>query len=267
MPSLVQIMQAHYKKLLLDFEMSFSAEQVSHSGERGRLLESVLKDFLVSTLPRRVSIGSGQIAGAWKPNISKQMDLVLYNAFDYPLLINSGPYQLFPTEAVLATIEVKSVLNKIALNEGVENVASAKAVRKFPPEEHPKTLGILFSYKSSWKRPRTLFNNLCSISEFKNGHGPDLICCLEPGFLLVACDSLGQSITNLSTLIAGMEKQSDYPTGKYVFIRPMDYSREHILLWFYLLLIDYLNRTLHIGVNMSQYKKGSTAWIHQIWST
>ncbi len=37
-------------------------------------------------------------------------------------------------------------------------------------------------------------------------------------------------------------------------------DKEHILLWFYLLVIDYLNRTLDIGVNMSQYKQASTGW-------
>jgi hypothetical protein len=84
---------------------------------------------------------------------------------------------------------------------------------------------------------------------------------LDPGFLLAATRPLGESVTRLGTVVAGMEKENSYPPDKLVLIRPYgDLSREHILLWFYLLLIDYLNRTLHIGVNMAQYVKSSSAW-------
>lgn len=260
MTSLAQIMQAHYKQLLLDFDLFFSADQVSHSGERGRLLEGVLSDFFSRTLPRRIAVGSGQIVSAWKPNISKQMDLVFYNAQDYALLINEKNFQIIPTEAVLSVIEVKSTLDKKSLSEGVKNVASAKVLRKFPRDKHPKTLGVLFCYKTLWKHPRTLFSNLRHIHEFADGLGPDLICCLDPGFLLVSCETLGQSVTNLSALLAGLEKESKFPADKYLFIRPLEFNREDILLHFYLILIDYLNRTLNIGVTMSQYTKTSTAW-------
>jgi hypothetical protein len=57
-----------------------------------------------------------------------------------------------------------------------------------------------------------------------------------------------------------MEPENEYPPDKYIFIRPLKFSQEHILLWFYLLLIDYLNLTLGIGINMAQYTKTSTAW-------
>ena len=47
MSDLAQLMQARFRRLLLDFEMTFSAEQVSHAGERGRLLEETLRAFYV----------------------------------------------------------------------------------------------------------------------------------------------------------------------------------------------------------------------------
>ena len=49
---LVGLMQANYKRLLLDFETTFSAQQVSHAGERGRLLEEKLKSFLSLICPK-----------------------------------------------------------------------------------------------------------------------------------------------------------------------------------------------------------------------
>lgn len=61
---LVQLMQARFKRLLLDFEMTYSDEQISHPGERGRLLEETLKSFLTSVLPNRTGVGSGQVVAA-----------------------------------------------------------------------------------------------------------------------------------------------------------------------------------------------------------
>ena len=133
MSDLAQLMQARFRRLLLDFEMTFSAEQVSHAGERGRLLEETLRAFLCSGLPQRIGIGSGQIVEALERKPSKQVDIVLYDALNYPLLLDEGSFQLFPNEAVLAVIEVKSTLNRRYLNQGLENIVSTKALRKFPP--------------------------------------------------------------------------------------------------------------------------------------
>ncbi|HEC35593.1 MAG TPA: hypothetical protein ENI39_03560 [Anaerolineae bacterium] len=260
MSDLGQLMQARFRRLLLDFEMTYSAEQVSHPGERGRLLEETLKTFLSAVLPNRIGVGSGQIVEALKQEPSKQVDVVLYDALNYPLLLNEGSFQLFPNEAVLAVIEVKSTLNRQHLKQGVENIASSKSLRKFPLDTHPDTLGVLFCYKTSWKRPRTVFRNLSERVKDSQGHAPDLICSLEPAFLLVATNPLGESVARLNTLFAGSEKESEFPSDQFVLIRPLEFSKERILLLFYLVLIDYLNRTLNIGVNMAQHVKSSTAW-------
>jgi hypothetical protein len=260
MSDLAQLMQARFRQLLVDFELTFSAEQIPHAGERGRLLEETLRTFLGSALPNRIGVGSGQIVAALEREPSNQVDIVLYDALNYPLLLSEGSFQLFPNEAVLAVIEVKSTLNKRFLNQGVENIASSKALGKFPEGTHPATLGVLFSYRTSWKRPVTLFRNLCRSVGANQGYAPDLICSLEPGFLLAATGPLGESVTRLNPLMAGTEKENEFPPNKFVLVQPSRFSKERILLLFYLVLIDYLNRTLGIGVNMSQYVKSSTEW-------
>ena len=265
MPDLVQLMKTRFRRLLLDFEMTFSAEQISHPAERGRLLEEALRTFLMPVLPNRIGVGSGQLVEALKQKPSKQVDIVLYDALNYPLLLSEGSFQLFPNEAVLAVIEVKSKLNKKYLSEAVANITSSKALRKFPPGEYPDTLGVLFCYKTLWKRPITLLRNLRKGAHESQGCVPDLICSLDPGFLLAATSPLGDSVARLNTIVAGAERESVFPPDHFVLVRPLaDFSREHILLWFYLLLIDYLNRTLDIGVNMAQYVKSSSAWTTEI---
>jgi len=187
---------------------------------------------------------------------------VLYDALNYPLLLNTGSFQLFANEAVLGVIEVKSRLNNPKrLSEGLENIASSKVLLKFPPNvEYPETLGIIFCYEA-WKRPGTLIRNLRNAIEDNYEHLPDLICCLDPGYLLVAARLLGKSVVRLGTPVAGMERDDVFLSDEFVLIRPLlSTFREHILLWFYLLLIDYLNRSLNIGVNMAQYIRSSSAW-------
>ena len=189
MSNLVQVMQARFQQFVLDFEVTFSAEQVSHPGERGRLLEETLRAFLRESMPGRVGLGSGQIVGPLKGNTSKQADIVVYDALNFPLLLNTGSYQLFPNEAVLAVVEVKSTLNRRFLREAVENITSAKSLRKFPTGEHPPTLGVVFCYKTSWKHTKTLFRNLAQVIAANPGYAPDLICSLDPAYLLSSTES------------------------------------------------------------------------------
>ena len=260
MADLVHLMQAHFKKLIVDFEVQFSAEQVSHPGERGGLLEEALKNFLTNVLPSRVGIGSGQIVEALEKRPSNQIDIILYDALNYPLLLNEKPYQLFISESVLTVIEVKSTLNKTQLAKGLMNIASVKKLRKFPLRAHAPTIGALFSYKTSWKRPKSMLDNITKYTTANPMAIPDLICSLEPGFILAATNTMGVSVSNMGTLLAGAEKENTFPPDKFVLIRPLEFSKEHVLLWFYLLLIDHLNRSLNIGVTMGQYIKSSTAW-------
>jgi hypothetical protein len=254
---LVGMMKAQLGHLLLDFEISYSSDQVSHPGERGRLLEETLKSFLVSYLPKRVGIGTGQIIGAIDPEPSRQIDIVLYDAINFPLLLNESAYQLFPNEAVLAVIEVKSAILHPDLAKGVEVIRSAKSLHKFPPDVHPKTLGILFGYRG--RKSKVLIEDL-KTCEYK----PDLICSLKPSYLIVSTSSLAGQLSSLATLIAGVNSVSTFPQGKYVLIESLHYSKDNILLLFYLLLVNYINTSLNIGVDMGQYKRGTTAWTHTI---
>ena len=261
MSDIVQLMQSRFRSLLMDFELTFSAEQISHAAERGRLLEETLSKFLISALPKRVGVGSGQVVGASEEIPSKQVDIVLYDAINYPLLLNEGSFQLFPNEAVFGVIEVKSKLNKKYLREGVININSVKILRKFPSNTHPQTLGVLFCYKTTWKRPLTLFRNLQQLSAANIEKVPDVICSLDPGFLIVKSNTMGKSVSRMATPLAGMEKEDSYSPDSLLFIKPSHVSfREHILLWLYLLILDHANRIFNIGVNMAQYTKSPTGW-------
>jgi hypothetical protein len=89
-------------------------------------------------------VGTGHILNA-KDEISRQCDLVIYDAFNCPPLFVEDGYQFFPVEAVFGVIEVKSVLDSKALGECVENIRSVKAL-----QGADQILGCVFAYQSTF---------------------------------------------------------------------------------------------------------------------
>jgi hypothetical protein len=120
---LVRIFEGVAEKMLMDFRQI--QPQISHAGERGAQREETLKQFLEVYLPKKCGIGSGQIMNS-RDSVSRQCDIVIYNALECPLLLTGKGYQLFPIESVLAVIEVKSSLNSKSIPECVENISSVK---------------------------------------------------------------------------------------------------------------------------------------------
>jgi len=77
MADLVNLIQARFRRLLVDFELTHSIELVTHPGESGRLHETTLREFLRDYLPQRIGVGTGQIAEALAEEQSRQIDIVL----------------------------------------------------------------------------------------------------------------------------------------------------------------------------------------------
>jgi hypothetical protein len=161
-------------------------------------------------------------------------------------------------------LEVKSYLDKRRLEESIENIVSVKSKRKFPQDEHRPTLGVCFAYGMRWTQIDTFLERFFQLSkDIPPEHRLDLVVGLQPGFLLVFADTLKESIESLSLFFAGEEpRKIDLPSGHFCLISIYEekWNKENILLLFYLLISDYLNRVLDIGVPMSQYTKSPYAW-------
>ena len=109
-----QIFEGIANTMLTDFDQIQS--QIGHAGERGEDRETVVRDFLAKYLPKKYAIGSGQIIDRYG-GISRQCDIVIYDALNCPLLLVKEGYQIFPVEAVLGVVEVKSILNSRSLED------------------------------------------------------------------------------------------------------------------------------------------------------
>lgn len=118
-----------------------------HTLHRGTPREAFIKQFLQDHLSANVAIGSGEIIDASSlPRASRnQFDIVIYKK-NYPKLDFGGGVNGFLIESVVATIEVKSLLNQAAIDQ---SVAAARGAKLLIPN-------IEKSFSSGWIPPKVL---------------------------------------------------------------------------------------------------------------
>lgn len=102
-----------------------------HMIHRGTPRENFIKNFLESHLSSNVAIGTGEIIDAQsRPRESRnQYDIVIYRK-NFPKLDFGGNIQGFMAESVVATIEVKSVLDQAAMDQAVGAAHKAKLLQR-----------------------------------------------------------------------------------------------------------------------------------------
>lgn len=185
-------MEAWAQKMRAQFESIHR----KHKGESGRRREDDLKEFLRAFLPRRLAVGTGEIV-ATDGEVSPQVDLIVYDALETPLLDRSESSVVVPIEGVYAVIEVSSNLTSRKLAQDAEKIRAIKAMPKtayFLPRTgvipqygfYGKTyeafpvLGFCFAYKSL-TLPK-LVEKVCLLDDFKDlSRNIDMICSLSHG--------------------------------------------------------------------------------------
>jgi hypothetical protein len=98
-----------------------------HSLHKGNPREFFVRKFLREHLPPTMAIGTGELidAGSKPKERRNQHDIVLFRD-TYPKLSFGGGVSAFLIESVVATIEVKSVLTKDALEKAIKAARSSK---------------------------------------------------------------------------------------------------------------------------------------------
>ncbi len=194
------------KKMRSDFD---EISNVPHSALKGAEAEWIVRRFLSDHLPKRFDIGSGFILDP-KDSLSKQMDVVVYDALNCPVFRVSDSASIYPSDNVAAAIEVKSRLTKKELEDSAKKIRSAKRLAK---SKGPKvqeigensswatvdisqsqfdvqhTIGIVFAFSSALKLT-TISNHLDRIIREQGGlgHHIDFVVVLDKGMIILcAC--------------------------------------------------------------------------------
>jgi len=102
-----------------------------HSLHKGTPREAFIREFLESHLNSTVAIGTGEIIDFQSQPGGKrnQFDIVIYKR-NYPRLDFGGGVNGFLAESVVATIEVKTTLDKPGIEQAVRAARNAKELKK-----------------------------------------------------------------------------------------------------------------------------------------
>ena len=173
-------------KLRQDFDELYN---VPHSALKGTEAEKIIRSFLSNHLPKRFSAGSGFIIDP-SDKISRQTDVVVYDAINCPVYRASEEAAIFPSTNVAAVVEVKSKLNKEELISAFNNIQETKSLAKYKPPQTPylincQTMGCLFAFDSSISLEKASAHYFDLIRTHGIGHHIDLIVVLDKGIIML----------------------------------------------------------------------------------
>lgn len=190
--TLYEVIQAAIPKLEAEYSMS---NIVNHSASKGALREYLLKKIIRPFLPKRYGLCNGECFDSYG-GVSRQLDVIIYDdLFSYA--VPMGDYYMMPFESAYGEIEVKSMLNKEAFLESIDNIASFKKLVKKTPEDcqvlpnltieiegvkwnktgFTKPFGVVFAYDSV--QPQTVLNYFHEIKPLNPSLMPDMIVLLK----------------------------------------------------------------------------------------
>lgn len=236
----------------LQAEFDFLSSQFTHRPSKGMAREYVLKELLRQHLPQKLGIGSGMVISS-DGVVSKQMDIVIYDALNTPIMYAASDIQIFPVECVYAVIEVKSLLNSSELRKSTDNIRSIKNMSKvaYVTQQSPITstvtlygqelsnfpvLGFVFAY-SSINNIKQLKDKLVELDDNSSvQNNIDSICILNKA-----------TITNWQ---ASTDKL--WPTKEPDSVRTFIITQKSLLL-FYLQLMHILPQTWMQPIQMTKY--------------
>jgi hypothetical protein len=182
------------QKLRKDFD---EVSLVPHRGLKGDEASRLVRRFLDDHLPKRFATGSGFIIDK-ADNISRQTDVVVYDAINCPVYRASEEAGIFPADNVAAVVEVKSRLDREKLYEAAENISAAKSMAKTKQPETPflvqtQTLGCVFAFHSELT-VETLAGHYSALLREKGlGRHIDLILLLDRAVFTLAARPGGTS--------------------------------------------------------------------------
>lgn len=99
-----------------------------HNPTTGALAEAVLRQFLNDHLPGAVGVEQGFIIDK-EGGLSKQCDILIYDSHWYAPFYRVGGVVVVPAEAVIAIIEVKTSINKVAFHDVISYFQSFESLR------------------------------------------------------------------------------------------------------------------------------------------
>ena len=182
-------------------EFDYVLETNPHSATKGSEAEKVLREFLNKHLPQRFRAATGILIDS-NNALSKQTDVIIYDALSSPVFRFSEDAMILPVDTVASVIEVKSRLTSDELLDAYKKIASVKTLKKRPSSEMDRkatgselkmtsTLGVIFAFTSDIAI-ETVAQKIEELNKpFDSQAWPDMVIVLDVGTLNYAIQSPG----------------------------------------------------------------------------
>ena len=171
-----------------------------HRGERGERRENALAEVLGKFLPDRYKIASGEVVAA-SGEASRQIDILIYDRFHSPLLIDAKDTKVVPAESVYAVIELKP--NMASVNELQDALDNIRSVKRLPrsavvprhgghrQRSNPPAYGAVVTYGDHLKHQTVLTEMTIYCEDWPKEQWTDQMCFLDTAVLIYATEQGG----------------------------------------------------------------------------
>lgn len=168
---------------------------VPHNALKGSEAEEIVRRFLREHLPKRFGVASGFVIDP-EDTVSRQTDVVIYDAVNCPVYRASENAGIFPSDNVAAVVEVKSRLTRDRLRDAFQNIAEAKSLKKRGAREtrgpiRAQTYGCIFAFDSDLSLETISEVYADFVEEFGIGVHADLMLLLDKAVFSLATNIPG----------------------------------------------------------------------------
>lgn len=254
MDDLVDLFGRAADEMLSSVQQSRAA--LTHNLSIGEANESVVREFLRQRLPASIGVGRGQIVDK-NGQRTRQLDVVLYDAFRTPALWTDKEkdQRLFPSESVIAVVEVKTRLSASDAESIVSNMRSVKTLDKSSYYGRNAT-SVLQIYKKLYGHEYELAPTLYFVFAFESGELRPIRDSLTQATASYPLASRIDCLVSLNTGImcwydSARDTINAIPDG--ADWRFISYNTDHALLMFYILVSRYLFQLQGGEVNLKKY--------------
>lgn len=120
-----------FQAAVLRFTAEFvNSDVVKHAGSKGTAREQPLKEFLSAHLPQAFEVRKGEVADVYDMR-SPELDLIVFDRFRNFPFFGGESHIVLPCEALLASVEVKSLLTLDEIKSSFRVAERLYALRPF----------------------------------------------------------------------------------------------------------------------------------------
>jgi hypothetical protein len=196
---------------------------IGHSGTVGSYREDLLRTMLRKLLPKRYSVDTGFIEDS-----PRQLDIIIWDAFNYPALFREGDVVVIPRAAVRGVIEVKTTLSSTSILEAFDILHDAF-------QRHPSLVPVfkgVFAFGTNYKTDRSAAKRIKDLYRLTDKFGFDkywhksfysgltAICVPDQNFIMQAYDANLPNDKFPQPCLVGLrtEEPGDWRTAKFLQI-------------------------------------------------